>query len=273
MSSHLSCGGRKTAFSHLPYSRSPELFSIVDLVIAVLCCRTNQSFNMTRAGRVQKGGKAKATKRASSRADLPDVYADMLSEALSSPAQVSDEGKTIKKRRIASRFSGEGRDLKVDTQAEKLQDIESIRDAEKGTGTSFEQAKQQIFDESEDSEPSDGDWEDVDFAKPIMYQEEPLGRDDSGDGDLNLVLETGDREAQRQTTLKRKPITQAEKKLRVDIHKMHLLCLLFHVHVRNHWCNNEKVHVIDDPPYGGFARLMACRMHSKVCSQLGPDLT
>lgn len=261
---------------HPHISRSPELFSIVDLlflVISVLYCRTYQSSNMTRAGRAQKGGKAKATKRASSRAELPDVYADMLSEALSSPAQVSDEGKTIKKRRIAGRVAGEGRDLRVDIQAEKLQDVESITDAEKGTGTSFEQAKQQVFDESDDSEPSDGDWEDVDFAKPIMYQEEPLGRDDSGDGDLNLVLETGDREPQGQTTLKRKPITQAEKQLRVDIHKMHLLCLLFHVHVRNHWCNDEKVHVIDDLTYGRFARLMACRMHSRVCSQLGPDLT
>lgn len=228
---------------------------------------------MPRAGRVQKGGKAKTTKRASSRADLPDVYADMLSEALSSPAQVSDEGKTIKKRRIASRVAGEGRDLRAYTPAEKLQDIEPMTDAEKGTGTSIEQAKQQIFDESEDSEPSDGDWEDVDFAKRIMYQEEPLEIDDSGDGDLNLVLGARDREAQRQTTSKRKPITQAEKKLRVDIHKMHLLCLLFHVHVRNHWCNDEKVHVIDDLTYGRFARLMACRMHSRVCCQLGSDPT
>lgn len=228
---------------------------------------------MARAGRVQKGGKAKATKRASSRADLPDVYADMLSEALPSPAQVSEEGRSIKKRRIAGRVAGEGRDLRVDIQAEKLQDIETITDAENETGTSFEQAKQQIFDESEDSEPSDGEWEDVDFAKPIMYQEEPLGRDDSGDGCLNLVLQTGDREAQRQITLKRKPITQAEKQLRLDIHKMHLLCLLLHVHVRNHWCNREKVHVIDDPIFGPLARLMARRMHSRVCSQLGPDLT
>lgn len=228
---------------------------------------------MTRAGRVQKGGKARATKRASSHAEIPDVYADMLSEALSLPAQVSEEGKTLKKRRIAGRLTGEDRDVRVDRQAEKLQDVENITDAEEGNGTGFEQAKQQIIDESEDSEPSDGDWEDVNFAKPILYQEEPLGKEDSGDGGLNLVLETGDHEAQRLTKLKRKPITQAEKQLRVDIHKMHLLCLLFHVHVRNHWCSDEKVHVIDDPIFGRFPRLIVCRVHSRVCSQLGPDLT
>lgn len=229
---------------------------------------------MTRAGRVQKGGRAKATKRASSQAELPDIYADMLSEALSSPAQVSEEGKTIKKRRIAGRVAEEGRDIRADSQTEKLQDVETITNAEQeGNVTGFEQAKQQIFDESEDSEPSDGDWEDVDCAKPTTYQEGPLGKDDSGDGDLNLVLETGDHEAQRQTTLKRKPITQAEKLLRVDIHKMHLLCLLFHVHVRNHWCNDEKVHVIDDPIFGRFAQLIVCRVNSRVCFQLGPDLT
>lgn len=228
---------------------------------------------MTRAGRVQKGGKAKATKRASSQAEIPDVYADMLSEALSSPAQVSEEGKTIKKRRIAGRIAGEGRDLRVDSQAEKLQNAETITDAEEGNVTGFEHGKQQIFDEFEESEPSEGDWEDVDFGKPILYQEEPLGKDDSGDGGLNLVLETGDHEAQRPTTLRRKPITQAEKQLRVDIHKMHLLCLLFHVHVRNHWCNDEKVHVIDHLIFGRFPRLMICSVHSRVCSQLRPDLT
>lgn len=222
---------------------------------------------------MKKGGKAKARKRDSYVAALPDVYADMLSEALSSPAQLSDEGKTIKKRRIVGPVAGEGIGLSVDIQTEKLQDIESITDAEKGTGTSVEKGKQQIFDESEDSEPSDGDWEDVDFTKPIMYQEERLGRDDSGDGGFNLVLETVDREAQRPTTLKRKPITQAEKQLRLAIHKMHLLCLIFHIHVRNHWCNDEKVHVIDNPIFGPFALLMACRMHSRVGSQLGPDLT
>lgn len=228
---------------------------------------------MTRAGRVQKGGKAKATKRASSQAEIPDVYGDMLSEALSSPAQVSEEGKTIKKRRIAGRIAGEGRDLRVDSQAEKLQNAETITDAEEGNVTGFEHGKQQIFDEFEESEPSEGDWEDVDFGKPILYQEEPLGKDDSGDGGLNLVLETGDHEAQRPITLRRKPITQAEKQLRVDIHKMHLLCLLFHVHVRNHWCNDEKVHVIDHLIFGRFPRLMICSVHSMVCSQLRPDLT
>lgn len=228
---------------------------------------------MVRASRVQKGGKAKATKRASSQAELPDIYADMLSEALSSPAHVSEEGKTLKKRRIAGRVTREGRDIKVDGQAEELQNVDTITDAEEGDDTSFGQAKQQIFDESEDSEPSDGIWEDVDFAKAIMYQEESLGKYDSRDGGLDLVFEPGNHEARRQITLKRKPITQAEKVLRVDVHKMHLLCLLFHVHVRNHWCNDEKVHVIDDLIFSRFARLMFCRAHSKVYSHLGRDLT
>lgn len=228
---------------------------------------------MARAGRVRGGGKAKATKRASSHAEIPDVYADMLSEALSSPAQVSEGGKTIKKRRIAGRIIGEGRDLRVGSQAEKLQDAETMTDSQEGNVTGLEQGKQQIFDEFEESEPSDGDWEDVDFGKPILYQEEPLGKDDSGDGGLNLVLETGDHEAQRRTTLKRKTITQAEKQHRVDIHKMYLLCLFFHVQVRNHWCNDEKVHVIDHLTFSRFPRLIICSVHSRVCSQLGPDLT
>ncbi|KAK3945638.1 Rad4-domain-containing protein, partial [Diplogelasinospora grovesii] len=40
---------------------------------------------------------------------------------------------------------------------------------------------------------------------------------------------------------RRKPATREEKDRRVLIHKMHLLCLLAHVELRNRWCNDPRV--------------------------------
>ncbi len=196
---------------------------------------------MGRPRRGQGGGKAKASKNTSNQGRLPDVYAEMLTDAFSSPAQVNEEGKTIKKRRIAGRIIGQGGGKLVDQKSEQLQMVGDNTDVE-GHKTGSKPVNQQILDRSEDSEMSDADWEDVDLAMQTFHQRKPLEHDYSSNGELNLVLGTDDHEARRSTRL-RKPVTSADRKLRLEIHKMHLLCLLFHVHIRNYWCNDEKVHV------------------------------
>ncbi|CAK7208887.1 hypothetical protein SBRCBS47491_000250 [Sporothrix bragantina] len=40
----------------------------------------------------------------------------------------------------------------------------------------------------------------------------------------------------------KKPLSRAERQHRVEIHKMHLLCLMAHAAQRNRWCNSSKVH-------------------------------
>ncbi|CAK7211196.1 hypothetical protein SCUCBS95973_001051 [Sporothrix curviconia] len=40
----------------------------------------------------------------------------------------------------------------------------------------------------------------------------------------------------------KKPLSRAERQHRVEIHKMHLLCLMAHAARRNRWCNAPKVH-------------------------------
>ncbi|CAK7202707.1 hypothetical protein SEUCBS139899_005434 [Sporothrix eucalyptigena] len=41
---------------------------------------------------------------------------------------------------------------------------------------------------------------------------------------------------------RKKPLSRAERQHRVEIHKMHLLCLMAHAAQRNRWCNSPKVH-------------------------------
>lgn len=99
--------------------------------------------------------------------------------------------------------------------------------------------EQTAYDESSDSIESDLDWEEVDLAQTAVQED-----DSNQNGALDLVL-GGNKplKSPERMSRKRKPATTAERKLRLEIHKMHVLCLLAHVHLRNHWCNDEQVHV------------------------------
>ena len=164
-----------------------------------------------------------------------DVYQSMLADATtSSPTRVGDEGQTVKKRRVGGR-------LVVQEEASvREQDIiekpiaQERRSLSVGDGEGACQA-QTVFKDFSDSEESDMDWEDVNLQGTTKKDDAPTQL-----GDLNLVLDTED---QSPGNMRRKPLTTSEKKLRLDIHKMHLLCLLSHVHLRNYWCNSTVVHV------------------------------
>jgi xeroderma pigmentosum group C-complementing protein len=106
------------------------------------------------------------------------------------------------------------------------------------------QQVQTVYDssESEGSEESDVEWEDVE----IQQSHQPLlqGYSASRDNDemLQITLEQ-EPEQRKRVIQRRKPLTVAERKIRLDVHKSHLLCLLGHVHLRNLWCNDEELQV------------------------------
>ena len=194
---------------------------------------------MTRGGRSQRQRRAKEATNASSVTNIPDVYTDMLADAVSSPSQINEEGKTIKRRRIAGRVVARGQ---YKDEENKLDQPPSGTDHD-GLGPKYRSARQQtVYNESEDSAESDMDWEEVDFNRTSEREDLPEG-DDAQNGELELVLGSRDYEAPRSMPVKRKPITSAEKQIRLQIHKVHLLSLLFHTHLRNHWCNDERIHV------------------------------
>jgi xeroderma pigmentosum group C-complementing protein len=97
-------------------------------------------------------------------------------------------------------------------------------------------------DESDESEDSDIEWEDAladgDDTDDADEGVEPIPQI----GDISITMgakkteETGSKRKVR-----RRAITSVDKKRRLDIHKMHVLCLLYHVHRRNAWCNDRRV--------------------------------
>lgn len=198
---------------------------------------------MARHGGLKRAERSKPAKKASSQPGLPAVYTDMLADTVSSSStHVIEEGRTIKKRRIAGMMVSQDTDEAKafppeDSSNAPDQSVDYSLDAE------LKSARQQTtYIESDDSAESDMDWEEVDLAHTSLQEDSPE-RDNESEGELNLVLGHRGHEARRSMPMKRKPMTKTEKAVRIEIHKMHLLCLLFYVHLRNHWCNDRDVHV------------------------------
>lgn len=185
-------------------------------------------------------GRNAAAKATRSQAEVPDVYTDMLADTVSSPTHVNEEGKTIKRRRIAGRMVIQNNHQPMHGSPDQCLGIGNEKDADESIPQIKMVKDQTAYDESGDSAESDMNWEEVDFAhdfKGVDSQDEG----DTNNGELNLVLGGDANRIQRE--LKRKPITAAERNMRLEVHKLYLLSLIKHVHSRNHWCNDEEVHV------------------------------
>ncbi|MCJ1393258.1 hypothetical protein MMC18_006130 [Xylographa bjoerkii] len=167
---------------------------------------------------------------------IPDVYQEMLENAASStPGTFDNDGRPPKRRRVAGRLviSHDGQDKAALTQeagSETAGDTEGETDV-----TQPLKLKQQFaYDDSEDSAGSDMAWEEVDLMDTVKNEDTTPEPEE-----LNLVLGGNKDATSKNTAQRRKPVTAEERKLRLEIHKMHILSLLVHVHLRNHWCNDH----------------------------------
>ena len=98
--------------------------------------------------------------------------------------------------------------------------------------------RQTIID-SDESDESDMEWEDA-LAEGDESENERLVEREIGDISITLndhIVE----EKKAKPQVRRRAITSVDKKRRLDIHKMHVLCLLYHIHRRNAWCNDRVV--------------------------------
>ncbi|KAJ6188420.1 hypothetical protein N7519_003328 [Penicillium mononematosum] len=101
------------------------------------------------------------------------------------------------------------------------------------------QPVQTVYDSST-SDESDVDWEDVELQQPPQSL---LNKQFTSQGDdemLQITLEQ-EPEKHKKAVQRRKPLNGAERKIRLDVHKCHVLCLLGHVQLRNMWCNDEEL--------------------------------
>ena len=204
----------------------------------------------------QNTGSAARTRRAKSRiskqdTEVPEVFRDLLSEATTSAVAGADEdSKPLKKRRTARGIIGN------ETNDMRQNSAPNIRIAPKSTPPAPTESNQVteedyswnarlhiVTDFSEESDESEFEWEDVGLGQ-IEGEDGETTRDKPHIGDLSIVI--GDNKASKTVTkqVRRKGVTAADKRRRLDIHKVHLLCLLYHVHLRNAWCNDEGAQVL-----------------------------
>ncbi|KAF2130198.1 Rad4-domain-containing protein [Dothidotthia symphoricarpi CBS 119687] len=229
-------------------------------------------------GRLHKKTTAAATPRRSSRRtkaaqqdeEVPDVYREMLyEERASKTGSVDDDSRPLKKRKTAPSqraISPVSPPLEVEPSRDPVSTVSSPAPAPSPVKASSQlpshtraqatatsevdldeephtsgRVKQTIID-SDESDDSDVEWENA-----LGDGEDSDDQDDGEDaapeiGDISITI-GGNKSIENESKRKvrRRAITSVDKKRRLDIHKMHVLCLLYHVHRRNVWCNDGRV--------------------------------
>ncbi|KAF7162332.1 hypothetical protein CNMCM5623_007677 [Aspergillus felis] len=160
--------------------------------------------------------------------EILEVYREMLAEAELRSPDVSEADRPIKKRKVGAQRATTSDVVFVPQVPLPMED----------QGQASRQV-QTAYDEPT-SEESDMEWEEVDLqqAPAQSIQIAPVTGGDNEPLQITLDNHEGKR---RKVVSRQKPLTAAEKKLRLDIHKVHVLCLLRHVQIRNLWCNDDEL--------------------------------
>lgn len=167
-----------------------------------------------------------------------DYYNEMLDEEAAVVATSSgDDGRAIKKRRTTGRSVVA--DQKLATPAKR-----SLSPARTPESTN---RPQQIVYDDEQTEGSDFEFEDVDLDGVPQERddssEQPTAADLATDLNITVTLDSDKAKGKKSRTNQRLSSSTIEKQKRIDIHKVHLCCLLAHVYMRNAWCNDEQIQV------------------------------
>ncbi|KAJ5669714.1 hypothetical protein N7462_010784 [Penicillium macrosclerotiorum] len=184
---------------------------------------------------------------------IPEVYQEMLEEAEARDPEQFHLERPIKRRKV-----GETRG--INTKAIPVDPSSLVQDNSVTTNADATENVQTIYD-STVSEESDVEWEDVNIMQPAAGPASSTLATQGNEETLQITLDQKP-EKTKKTMQRRKPVTVAEKNLRLDIHKAHLLCLLAHVNLRNRWCNDDKLQ-----------RFLKQMLHKRVVALLNPDET
>jgi xeroderma pigmentosum group C-complementing protein len=184
-------------------------------------------------GRARRG---KATEVSKSAGAVPDVFQDMLAEALSSSnIDIADRPRKRRRMRQPGDDPVNSSALSHATHDESHGDDDASLEFEDVIPSKEEQT---AYNDSEDgSSEDDLAWEEVGIVKfPLQLND---AEEDDGDLDLTLAAEMSPQKSS--AAARRKALNKAERALRLNVHKMHLLCLLSHVDRRNNWSNDSEV--------------------------------
>jgi xeroderma pigmentosum group C-complementing protein len=100
----------------------------------------------------------------------------------------------------------------------------------------------QTMDMSSDDEDDDEDieFEDVEIGQAALPQPQLTAADELRSRTAGIEVDFTARQ-QTSPSAKRKALSNSEKERRIEIHRMHVLCLLSHCARRNRWCNDPVV--------------------------------
>lgn len=100
---------------------------------------------------------------------------------------------------------------------------------------------QTVEDSEESDDESDMEWEDA-LGNGGESEDQDATKAAPDIGDVSITIGGNkSEEVSARKKVRRRAITSVDRKRRLDIHKMHVLCLFYHVHRRNAWCNDARV--------------------------------
>ena len=166
--------------------------------------------------------------------DIPEIFQEMLAEVATS-SQVTPPPQPYIGRRKASEEPPE------DAVASQGSPAPGTSPGEAPEPPSWSQSRsvQVVYNDFDDSEDEDAEFEDVDLDAAQEVEEAPEQKPLQLDLSASLIAP--------KRVLRRKLASGAERRLRLDVHKAHLLLLLGALQYRNQWCENEQVHAILKP--------------------------
>lgn len=173
---------------------------------------------------------------------IPDIYQDMLAEAtLNAPDDSQSSPRPSKRRKLTPVEQQETDDLFEENAPPTAR---AVTDDHGNSAPLTTRAQQTVYDDFEESEESDAEFEDVDLE--LAAQSDSDG-DVSSREPLQIDLTKSALETPKRMIQRRKPLSKAERMVRLDVHKWHLMSLIGHGLHRNSWCNDETIHSILKP--------------------------
>ncbi|KAF5004318.1 hypothetical protein FDECE_9166 [Fusarium decemcellulare] len=184
-----------------------------------------------------------------------EIYQDMLAEAGVNPRDRSSPERPLKRRRAGPK-RGEAATGKLPSSdpapapaqpAHNKPPVPEVNDEEEDEDEDIEfedvalpEPTMQTMELESDDEDEDEDivFEDIDFTAPL--QDSGSASQEPKALELNLTAQQSSTAQGKKAAERRRPISREERKIRTDVHKAHLLCLLSHAARRNHWCNDSR---------------------------------
>ncbi|KAI0888001.1 Rad4-domain-containing protein [Annulohypoxylon maeteangense] len=198
------------------------------------------------AGRKRTASRANATNATASRStrstrsntrrsDVPDIYNQMLADVDIQPHTTLSE-RPLKRRKPSQKNDHSPKKPDPPKAISKPEDVDDDDDVQFEDVPLPAATMQTVFRDSDEEDDDDEiQFENVDLSIPSSN----LDNTEDGNKDLELNFSARMAASPRKSADRRKPISKEEKGRRMEIHKMHILCLLAHVARRNRWCNDN----------------------------------